>query len=146
MPLSDPLLLPTADTFLVNKTVPLISSRQGETWLSIAKLHERLALLAQLELPCSIEITCPSLHLRDVTIQNVELSDENLAIVGEGFNLRLRGPNIHSICLVNERAKGASLDIHHAQGKLYASIRPSTDSVGCEVWRDVMDNPSLALA
>ncbi len=121
---------------------------QGETLLSMAKLHERLTLLAQLELPCTILITSPPLHLRDAVIKAVEWGGESLVIAGQDFNLRLRGPNIHSIRLVNPREAGdgtASLDIHHAQGMLYASIRPTPDGVGSEVWRDVMENPTLAL-
>lgn len=121
---------------------------QGETLLSMAKLHERLTLLAQLELPCTILITNPPLHLRDAVIKAVELGSESLVIAGADFNLRLRGPNIHSIRLVNPREAGdgtASLDIHHSHGMLYASIRPAPDGVGSEVWRDVMENPSLAL-
>ncbi len=154
MPLFDP-LLPTAEKFFADRhpvrqrkpatAEPLLA--QGETLLSMAKLHERLALLAQLELPCIILIASPPLHLRDAVIKAVELTDESLVIVGKDFNLRLREPNIHSIRLVNQREGGngtASLDIHHAQGMLYASIRPAPDGVGGEVWRDVMDNPSLA--
>jgi hypothetical protein len=121
----------------------------GETLLSMAKLHERLALLAQLELPCTILIANPPLHLREAVIQTVELAGESLTVGGNGFSLRLRGPHIHSIRLVNQREAGsgtASLDILHSQGMLYASIQPAPEGPGGEVWRDVMDNPTLSLA
>jgi hypothetical protein len=117
--------------------------------LSIAKLHERLALLARLELPCNIFIASPAVHLGKAVINNVGLTGDTLSIAGKGFKLRLRGPNIHSIRLVSPReaANGISrLDIHHSHGMLYASIQPAPDGTGSEVWQDVMDNPTLSLA
>lgn len=121
----------------------------GETLLSMAKLHERLTLLAQLELPCTISIASPPLHLREAVIKTVELAGENLTVGGSGFSLRLRGPHIHAIRLASPRKEGggaASLDILHSAGTLYASIQPAPGGPGDEVWRDVMDNPTLSLA
>jgi len=117
--------------------------------LSIAKLYERLTLLAKLELPCTIRIASPALLLQNAVINQVDLGGESLTLVGKDFNLRLFGPNIHSIRLVNQREAEngiARLDIHHSQGMLYASIHPTPDGMGSEVWQDVMDNPTLSLA
>jgi len=128
---------------------PVAQPLDGDGFLSIAKLHDRLALLAKLELPCTIVVASPALHLRKTVIHAVGLTGETLSIAGKGFKLRLRGPNIHSIRLVGQReaADGIPrLDIHHSQGMLYASIQPALDGPGGEVWQDVMDNPTLSLA
>lgn len=118
---------------------------EGRELLSLEKLHERLALLAQLELPCSILVVNPPLHLREVPIKRVELADDSLSIAGEGFSLRLRGPHTHAIWLANQHRAGAasSLDALNANGTLYASIWPAPG--GGEIWRDIMDNPMLSL-
>ena len=136
--------------FRARPPAPLVQPlATGEGFLSIAKLHERLVLLAKLELPCTIVIAGPALHLRQAVIDTAELVGDTLSIAGKGFNLRLRGPNIHSIRFVSqpEAENGISrLDIHHSQGMLYASIQPAPDGAGSEVWQDVMDNPTLSLA
>jgi len=127
---------------------PLVQPRAGEGFLSIAKLHERLAILAKLELPCTIMVASPALHLGKTVIKTVGLAGDTLSIAGKGFKLCLRGPNIHSIRLVGQREAGDGiprLDIHHSQGMLYASIQPAPDGTGGEVWQDVMDNPSLSM-
>lgn len=129
--------------------VPVPQALVGEGLLSIDKLYERLSLLAKLELPCTIKIACPALVLQNAVINKVDLGGESLTISGKDFNLRLLGPNIHSIRLVSlrEAENGvARLDIHHSQGMLYASIQPAPNGAGSEVWQDVMDNPSLSLA
>ena len=121
----------------------------GEGLLSMAKLYERLALLSKLELPCTIMIASPALLLQNAVIDKVDFGGESLAIAGKDFNLRLFGPNIHSIRLVSpqEAENGTTrLDIHHSQGMLYASIQPTPDGTGSKVWQDVMDNPTLSLA
>lgn len=125
---------PVSDALLPGEGLPL----------SITTLHERLSLLAKLELPCTIAITNPALHLRRALIRAVELADGNLGIGGDGFHLRLRGDSIQSIYL-SDIPNGGSLDIYQPHGLLYASIRPAPDGVGGAVWRDVMDNPSLSL-
>jgi hypothetical protein len=121
----------------------------GENLLSLLRAYERLSLLAQMELPCTILIVSPPQHLRHTVIKTVNLESESLAILGNGFNLYLHGPNFHTIRLVNHSKIEdgiASLDIHQPQGMLYASIQPAVDGLGSAVWRDVMDNPSLSLA
>ncbi len=120
----------------------------GEGLLSMAKLHERLSLLVQLELPCTILISNPRVHLQGAVIKMAELDGESLTIAGNDFNLRLRGSNIDLIRLVNHGTPGSgviSLDIHHSLGGLYASIQPAPGGIGGAVWRDVMGNPSLSL-
>lgn len=118
----------------------------GENLLSITTLYERLALLAKLELPCTILIVNPPLHLRDAQIRSVDWADGNLNIVGDGFSLHLRGDGIQSVHLADIQDGGdGSLDIYHSHGTLYASIRPVPGGIGGAVWRDVMDNPSLLL-
>jgi len=136
---------PVRARFQVAPTIPQV----GEGLLSIAKLYERLTLLASLELPCTIKITSPALLLQEAVIDKVDLGSDSLTINGKDFNLRLLGPNIHSIRLVNQRESEngiARLDIHHSQGMLYASIQPTPTGMGSEVWQDVMDNPTLSLA
>jgi hypothetical protein len=123
--------------------------RNAENLLSMPRAYERLSLLAQMELPCTIFIISPPQHLRNTLIKTVKLGSESLAILGNGFNLYLHGPNFHTIRLVNYcriEHGVASLDIHEPQGMLYASIQPAFDGMGSAVWRDVMDNPSLSLA
>lgn len=120
----------------------------GESLITLAKLYERLTLLVQLELPCTISIPSPFLQLQQTLIKSVELAGDSLSIAGEDFNLHLRRTNIHSISLINHREAGggvARLDIHHLPGKVYASIQPALDGIGGAVWRDVMDNPLLPL-
>ena len=119
----------------------------GENMLSMAKAHERLSLLAQLELPCTVLIVDPPLCLRNTVIKNVILGVGNLAILGEEFKLHLKCPNFHTIRLVNRKEEDgtASLNFYDLHGMLYASIQPATDGLGLAVWRDVMDNPSLSL-
>ena len=127
---------------------PAAPPRSGEGFLSLAKLHDRLALLAKLELPCTIVVASPALHLRQAVIRSVGLFGDTLGIAGHGFALNLRGPHIHSIRLIGQREAedGVSrLEIHHSHGMLYASIRPAPDGAGGEVWQDVMDNPTLSL-
>ncbi|MFM8332193.1 MAG: hypothetical protein ACKN9T_10930 [Candidatus Methylumidiphilus sp.] len=139
-------LLPTAEKRAVSrKTAARDTPRHpGEALLSMEKLCDRLTLLAQLELPCAILIAHPLLHLPDTLIKSAEMGGDSLSIVGRDFKICLRGSNIHSIRLSSHR-EGGSVDIFHAQGVLYASIRPVVDGRGAEVWRDVMDNPMLAL-
>jgi hypothetical protein len=144
-------LMPASDRALAvssrKPTASVPSCAEAEGLLSLERLHERLALLAQLELPCSIVIASASRHLREVLIKTVELADDSLSIVGDSFDLRLRRPHIHTIWLVNQQgAEGgaSSLDILHANGTLYASIWPAPG--GGEIWRDIMDNPMLSLA
>ncbi len=125
---------------------PLLSS--GEGLLSMTKLHERLSLLVQLELPCTILIVNPRLNMPHVVIKVAELNGESLIIAGNDFNLRLLASNIDLIRLVNHGKPGngiISLDIHHSLGGLYASIQPAPGGIGGEVWRDVMGNPSLSV-
>ena len=79
--------------FRARPPAPLVQPlATGEGFLSIAKLHERLVLLAKLELPCTIVIAGPALHLRQAVIDTAELVGDTLSIAGKGFNLRLRGP------------------------------------------------------
>jgi hypothetical protein len=128
---------------------PAILRSNAENLLSLPRAYERLSLLAQMELPCTIFIVSPPQHLRHTLIKTVHLGSESLAIIGNGFNLYLYGPNFHTIRLVNHGKIEdgiASLDIHQPRGMLYASIQPSVDGMGSAVWRDVMDNPSLSLA
>jgi len=128
-------------------TLPQPCAEEG--LLSIPKLYDRLSLLAKLELPCTINITRPALLLRHAVIEKVHMADESLTITGRDFNLRLLGPNIHSIRLSSQPEAGSKisrLDIHHSHGMLYASIQPAPDGSGNEVWQDVMDNPSLPLS
>ena len=148
VPLFDP-LLPTSDKALAahprkpaTYAPPYV---EGRELLSLERLHERLALLAHLELPCSILVANPPFHLREAPIKRVELVGDSLSVVGDGFSLRLRRPHIHSIWLANQhRAGGASsLDILNSNGTLYASVWPAPG--GSEIWRDIMDNPMLSL-
>ena len=125
-----------------------LSSKAGDV-LSIVRVCERLSLLVQLELPCTILITNPPLHLRHTVIRTVHLEVDNLVVHGDGFNLHLLGPNFHTARLVNHsdaEEGGTSLDICHADGMLYASIQPAPDGKGAAIWRDVMENPTLCLA
>ena len=122
--------------------------RSGEHLLSMPTAYERLGLLVHLQLPCTILIANPFLVLRQRVIEKVELIGENLSIRGDGFDLKLFGPNFHTIRLVNHRRKedgNTSLDMHDTQGMLYASIQPMPDGTGAAVWRDIMENPSLSL-
>ena len=132
------------------KITPLASLRlHGENLLSMPRAGERLSLLAQLELPCTILTTSPTRYLRHTLIRTVDFGCESLAIHGDGFNLHLREPNFYTIRLVNYSDAGegsASLDICHADGMLYASIQPTPDGKAAAIWRDVMENPTLCLA
>ena len=132
------------------KATPLASLfSDSENVLSIVRVCERLSLLAQLELPCTILVTSPPLHLRHTVIRTVNLEVDNLVVHGDGFNLHLIGPNFHTTRLVNHsdtEESGTSLDICHADGMLYASIHPVPDGKGAAIWRDVMENPTLCLA
>jgi hypothetical protein len=125
-----------------------VDAPAGEGLLSLSTLHDRLALLAKLELPCTILAADPAVYLRSAVIGAVGLAGDTLDVVGQGFSLRLRGPDIRAIRLVGQReaVDGVPrLDIHHSHGMLYASIRPAPDGLGGAVWQDVMDNPSLPL-
>ncbi len=155
MPMLDP-LMPAPDQVIAGRTSiglrqPLVGEAEeefGGNLISLAKLHERLSLLVQLELPCTITIPNPFLHWQETLIRKVELAGDSLTIAGNDFNLYLRGANIHSIRLVNNRETGggiARLDIHHLPDMVYASIQPALEGTGGAVWRDVMDNPLLPL-
>ena len=132
------------------KAPPLATLRSNaDDVLSIVRVCERLSLLALLELPCTILVTSPPLHLRHTVIRTVNLEVDNLVVHGDGFNLHLLGPNFHTTRLVNHsdtEESGTSLDICHADGMLYASIHPVPDGKGAAIWRDVMENPTLCLA
>lgn len=153
MPLLDS-LVPATDRFTadnrparprINRSVESVS-QNGENQISLAKLYERLNLLVQLEMPCTISIPSPFLRLRQTLIKSVDLTSEGLTIAGDDFNLQLRESNIHSILLANIGNGSVNrLDIHHSPGRVYASIQPALEGVGEAVWRDVMDNPSLPL-
>lgn len=132
------------------QSAPTPATRQQtpDTARILSNLYERLGLLAQLGVPCTILIFNPALRLGQTPIKAVELAGDCLTIAGDDFKLLLRGPNFHSIHWVNQQGANVGaprLDIHHSPGMVYASIQPPLDSQNLAVWRDVMDNPSLSL-
>lgn len=121
----------------------------AEDSLTFSTFFERLSLLAKLELPCTIRFSNPNVIIPHAVIREVQWAGENFQISGTDFNLRLLGENIHSIRLTNldaGRNDASRLDILHSQGQIYASIQPSAEGLGGGVWRDVMENPTLAFA
>ncbi|MDD5033243.1 MAG: hypothetical protein PHE55_00670 [Methylococcaceae bacterium] len=147
-------IVPPTEEFFANKCPPrdrlygCDERPYSETLLSLRELHERLGLLAQLELPCSIFIASPPRHLRNAVMKNIDLCDGQLRIGFDGFILRLSGIQIGAIRLVNRSESNfgiMAVEIHHIHGMLYVRIQPLQDGVGGAVWRDIMDNPSLSL-
>jgi len=125
-------------------------SKTGKVWsiaLSLQALCQRMTLLSQLELPCTICIANPVVEQRcNGVIRRVERTDDRLSLLGEGFALHLRTRNIAAIWLVNHPASAddaPAVEIRNKAGGLVTRIVGPLDQIGNAVWQDVMGNPSL---
>lgn len=130
-----------------------VSGEEGSeriTRLSLNEFCERVALLAELELPCSVHIANPSAEqISRGVVRKIERDADRLNLLGEGFSLHLHRDNIDSIWLVTgagDDEQGMAIEIHNRTGSLIARLFGMQDSVGAAVWQDVMGNPSLAIA
>ncbi len=117
--------------------------------LSIDAFCERIALLAELELPCAVHIANASAEqVSRGVVRRIEQDTERLNLFGDGFSLHLHRNNIDAIWLVNSAGgddQGMAIEIHNRAGNLIARLLGIEDSVGSAVWQDVMGNPSFAV-
>ncbi len=120
------------------------------TRLSLHEFCERISLLAELELPCSVHIANPSAEqISRGVVRRIERDADRLYLLGDGFSLHLHRDNIDSIWLVTGSGgdeQGMAIEIHNRTGSLIARLFGMQDSVGAAVWQDVMGNPSFAVA
>lgn len=117
--------------------------------LSVHEFCDRVSLLAELELPCSVYIANPSAEqISRGVVRKIEREADRLNLFGDGFSLHLHQNNIDSIWLVNSSSddQGIAIEIHNRTGSLIARLFGMQDSIGAAVWQDVMGNPSFAVA
>lgn len=118
--------------------------------LSLHEFCERIALLAELELPCSVYIANPSAEqISRGVVRKIERDSDRLNLFGDGFSLHLHQNNIDAIWLVNSTSnddQGMAIEIHNRTGSLIARLFGIQDGIGAAVWQDVMGNPSFAVA
>lgn len=137
-------------------THPLKCPQLGRTakgWaipLSLPEFHERLALLVELELPCSFHLGCPYPNrMHNGVIRRIDRRTDRLSLMGDDFALFLHRRNIDSIWLVQRddaADKELAIEIYGRDSEIVTRILGLTDAVGYAVWQDVMGNPSLAIA
>ncbi|MBS1213860.1 MAG: hypothetical protein H6R26_2477 [Proteobacteria bacterium] len=118
--------------------------------LSLREFCDRIALLAELELPCAVWIASASAEqVSRGVVRRIERGADRLNLFGDGFSLHLRQSNIDAIWLVNSSGAddaGMAIEIHNRAGNLIARLFGIEDTVGAAVWQDVMGNPSFAVA
>jgi putative heme degradation protein len=117
--------------------------------LSLQGFHERIALVAELELPCVLYLGQPLLaQVRRGVIRRIERHADRLNLMGDDFALFLHEKNIDSIWLVQDREaddRGLAVEIYGAHGSPITRILGVSEGNDRAVWSDVMGNPLLAL-
>ena len=133
---------PATDPFAPDTRTGKICS----TALSSRAFCQRMTLLAELELPCTVHIANRAFEqLCNGVIRCIEHTDERLSLFGEGFVLHLCARNIAAIGVVIHPGDGTpAVEIHSKSGALLTRIVGPQDRIGRGVWQDVMGNPSLS--
>lgn len=118
--------------------------------ISIQAFVQRLSLMADLELPCTI---CLGLaeqnHCCRGVIRECSWQDGQLRLRGDDFSLNLPEDHIDSLHLVNRRRSKESetaVEILGTGGALLARIRSTADRERAAIWQDIMDSFAIATA
>lgn len=116
--------------------------------LSSQALSERLAVLAEIELPCVI-YTAKSKNAEPYHdfIRCMKHRHGQLDIRGDHFALSLHSHD--AIWLVNhpdQACGGLAVEAYNRAGNMIARIFGKQDGVNSQVWQDIMDNPLLLVA
>ena len=127
------------------------SGAQVRAWfrtISIRAMVERLKLMADLELPCTVCLGDRAEdHCCRSVIRAVALHDGRLTLSGEGFSLHLRETHIQSVQLVHRRhAAGTetAIEIFSASGALLARFVGTPERERAAIWQDIMDSFAVA--
>lgn len=116
--------------------------------ISIHAVVERLELMADLELPCTVCLGDRTEdHCCRSVIRAVALHNGRLTLSGEGFSLHLREEHIQSVQLVHRRhAAGTetAIEIFSASGALLARFVGTPERERAAIWQDIMDSFAVA--
>ncbi len=129
------------------------SDRPAPAWsraISLEALFERLALLFQLEVPCTLHLkSLGTSHARRTSIHRWERRDGRLVLSGERFSLHLGEEDIETACVIHRCRNGKLrkvLELRDKKGTLRARILGPCSDEGAAVWHDVMDTFILPMA
>lgn len=118
------------------------------TQISLQAFVQRLSLLVDLELPCTI---CLGLTGEDQccrgVIRECSWNDGQLRLRGDDFNLKLDEDRIDSLRLVNRRRPNESetaVEVLGTGGVVIARIRGTPDREPAAIWQDIMDSFAVA--
>lgn len=118
--------------------------------LSLHEFCDRISLLAELELPCSVYVANGSAEqISRGVVRRIERDADRLNLFGDGFSLHLHQNNIDAVWLVHGGGhddQGMAIEIHNRTGSLVARLFGMQDGIGAAVWQDVMGNPSFTLS
>lgn len=118
------------------------------TPVSIQAFVQRLSLIVELELPCTIYLGngTPDHYCRGV-IRQCTRNNGRLTLRGDDFCLHLQEDRIGSLRLVNRRRSRdceTALEIFGAGGALIARILSTPDRMRAAVWQDIVDTFAFA--
>jgi hypothetical protein len=121
-------------------------SRPAPAWsraISLEALFERLALLFQLEVPCTLHLKSPgSTRVRRTSIRRGERREGRLVLSGDRFSLHLGVEDIEARCVIHWSPSGRLrkvLELRDKKGTLRARILGPCSEEGAAVWHDIMD-------
>lgn len=125
--------------------------RTASRRISIQALVQRLALLAELELPCTICLGSSrgDDHCCRGAIRLCSLEDGRLNLLGDDFSLHLCEEHIESVHLVHRRRSSepeTAVEIISTSGALLARLLGTADPLRAGVWQDIMDSFAFASA
>ncbi len=120
------------------------------TPISLQAFVQRLSLMVDLELPCTICLGLTGQHqcCRGV-IRECTWHDGQLRLRGDDFSLNLVEEHIDSLHLVQRRRSKESetaVEILGTSGAMIARIRSTPDRERAAIWQDIMDSFAVATA
>jgi putative heme degradation protein len=116
--------------------------------IPIRAMVERLKLMADLELPCTVCLgDTDEEHCCRSVIRTITLADGRLSLDGQGFSLHIREDHIQSVQLVQRRRSGNSetaIEIFSVSGNLLARFVGTPERERAAIWQDIMDSFAVA--
>lgn len=117
--------------------------------ISIRAMIERLKLMADLELPCTVCLgDREENHCCRSVIREIGLDNGRLTLTGEGFSLHLREARIQSVQLVHRRRSAGTetaIEILGVDGSLLARFVGTPERERAAIWQDIMDSFAVAM-
>lgn len=113
------------------------------TAISFEALSERLGLLFQLEVPCTLHVNgSGSASPRRTSIHRWERCGGRLVFSGPRFSLHLGEEDLEAACVIHWCRNGRLrkvLELRDKKGTLRARILGPCSEEGAAVWHDIMD-------